>query len=83
MRGNQNAAILIRLSSLYDLTITDVLRRYDYVHGNRPGGMIIRDSDEREIFLLKRILDMRFRMHNYRWVYKDSSVRMGDFLFDP
>lgn len=83
LRGNQNAAILIRLSSLYDLTITDALRRYDYVHGNRPGGMIIRDSDEREIFLLKRILDMGFRMHNYRWVYKDSSVRMGDFLFDP
>lgn len=83
LRGNQSASILIRLSSEFNLTISDVLRRYDYIHGNRPGGIIIRDRDDREMYLLKRMLEMGFRIHNYRWVYNDTPVRMGDFLFDP
>ena len=35
-----------------------------------------------EKYVLERILDLKFEFINYRWIYNDIPVLMGDFQHD-
>lgn len=83
LRDIYSAEALIMLSRTYKLSVTDVFRRFDHVQSNRPGGIVIRNQNDYESYILKRILDLGFEWSNYRWVYQEEPVIMGDFLFDP
>lgn len=45
----------------------------------KPGGIYIKDKSAFERYILDKILEMGFSFSDYRWVYKDTSVIMGDF----
>lgn len=74
---------LVLLSDYLRLPISNIMRRYQQYKSNLPGGIYFTNQLEFEEFILKNILDLGFKIKNYRWVYNDTSVIMGEFYHDP
>lgn len=79
IRNNYCAEELLNLSKLYGYSISDVMRIYQRQKSEKPGGIYIKDTETFEQYILEQILQLGFRLENYRWIYKDMPVIMGEF----
>ena len=79
IRNNYCAEELLNLSKLYGYSISDVMRIYQRQKSEKPGGIYIKDTEAFEQYILEQILQLGFRLENYRWIYKDMPVIMGEF----
>lgn len=80
MRNNYCAETLIALSKKFGYSISDSMRLYEKQKSEKPGGIYITDKDDFEHYVLERILDLGFRLINYRWIHKNNAVFMGEFF---
>lgn len=82
VRNHYSAEILILLSKHFGYTVSDIMRIYQRQKSEKPGGIYFSDETAFEQFILEHILELKFRFVNYRWVYNDVPVLMGDFQHD-
>ena len=82
VRNNYSAEMLILLSKHFGYTISDSMRIYQHQKSEKPGGIYFGDETLFEQFILECILNLKFQFVNYRWVYDDIPVLMGDFQHD-
>lgn len=82
VRNYYCAETLICLSNHFGYTISDIMRIYQRQKSEKPGGIYFRNETSFEQFVLKQILELKFEIINYRWVYNGIPVLMGDFQHD-
>lgn len=82
MRNHYSAEVLMILSVLFQKSISDIMRIYEKQKSEKPGGIYIDDAKSFERFILEHILGLGFKYINYRWVYNDTPVIMGEFFHD-
>lgn len=82
MRNHYSAEVLITMSQLFRKDISELMRIYEHQKSEKPGGIYFSNSESFEQLILERILGMGFEYNNYRWVYKEIPVRMGEFFHD-
>ncbi len=82
MRNNYHAETLIELSKRLGYSISELIRVYEIQKSEKPGGIYITDKEDFEKYVLEHILDLGFKLINYRWTYNDSVVIMGEFFHD-
>ena len=83
IRNNYSAEMLILLSKITGITISELLRIHCIQKSEKPGGIYFNKPDEMESFLLNQVLELGFELKKYRWCYKGILVRMGEFLHNP
>ena len=80
MRNLYRAETLLYLSKMFDYSISDLMRIYEVQKSEKPGGIYIKEKEAFEQFVLERILELGFELKNYRWIYKGTPVKMGEFF---
>ena len=80
IRIDHSANTLCLLSDILQKSISDICRTYWRQKAEKPGGIHIHSEEEFEKFILEHILDLGFSYVNYRWVYNDKAVQMGEFF---
>lgn len=80
MRNLYRAETLLYLSKMFDYSISDLMRIYEVQKSEKPGGIYIKEKETFEQFVLERILELGFELKNYRWIYKGTPVKMGEFF---
>lgn len=83
IRNNYSAEMLILLSKITGITISELLRIHCIQKSEKPGGIYFNKPEEMESFLLNQVLELGFELKKYRWCYKGILVRMGEFLHNP
>ena len=83
IRNNCSAEMLILLSKITGITISELLRIHCIQKSEKPGGIYFNKPEEMESFLLNQVLELGFELKKYRWCYKGILVRMGEFLHNP
>lgn len=68
------------MSQHFGYTISDIMRIYQRQKSEKPGGIYFSDEEAFEHFITEQILSLKFEFKNFRWVYKDCPVMMGDLL---
>lgn len=80
MRNCYCAETLLNLSKMLGYSISDLMRIYESQKSEKPGGIYIKETESFEQFVLERILELGFEFKNYRWIYKNTPVKMGEFF---
>ena len=80
IRNNYSTETFINLSQHFGYTISDIMRIYQRQKSEKPGGIYFSDEEAFEHFITEQILSLKFEFKNFRWVYKDCPVMMGDLL---
>ena len=83
IRNNYSAEMLILLSKITGITISELLRIHCIQKSEKPGGIYFNKPEEMESFFLNLVLELGFELKKYRWCYKGILVRMGEFLHNP
>ena len=83
IRNKYDANSLIKLSEYFQLSITDIMRKYNKQKSEKVGGIYFSNSEELEEYILHEILELGFTFSNYRWMFNGQVVLMGDFLHNP
>ncbi len=83
IRNNYSAEILILLSKITGIVISELLRIHCIQKSEKPGGIYFNKPEDRESYLLNQVLELGFEFKNYRWCYKGMLVKTGEFLHKP
>jgi uncharacterized caspase-like protein len=83
IRNNYSAEILIFLSKITGIVISELLRIHCIQKSEKPGGIYFNKPEDMESYLLNQVLELGFEFIKYRWCYKGLPVKMGEFLHNP
>ena len=80
IRNNYSTEMFIYLSKHFGYTVSDIMRIYQRQKSEKPGGIYFSSDDSFEQFVSEQILSLGFKFSNYRWLYNDTPVIIGDLL---